>query len=108
LAAGRSTPEPQLPFSTLFPLSIALRWLLLSGNSVKGSDADPSLSEQVSFSLVALLDLSYRAKNVYCDNAPPHDINHWATPLVEDTPAAIDPSPRSLTTPEAFNRYFRS
>lgn len=32
---------------------------------------------------MALFDLSYRAKNVYCDNtAPPHDINNWATPLV--------------------------
>lgn len=68
---------------SLLPPSIALRLPLSLDNYVNGSGADPSVSEQVPSSLVALLGFSYSVNNAYCDNtAPRQDICYRPTPLV--------------------------
>jgi hypothetical protein len=96
---------------SLFPPSIAPRWSLSLDNCVKGSDADRFLSGQVPIDSAALVEILYRPATPAATTLHYHTTSTIGRPrsfIVEDNTIATTPSPRSFTTAEAFNRYFRS
>lgn len=96
---------------SFFPSSIASRCPLSLGNCVKGSDADRSLSEQVRFRLCVLLKPSHPPATPAATTLHYHTTSTIGRPRsssVEYNTIVTGPSPHSFTTPEAFNRYFRS